>query len=115
LASGRWTLGRCYNRQKKAAHDGGKGKTRSRDQNDPQSEKTAEEIGEAVGLAKNSKALEEELSRILEDLLKSGKVTFSDDFQPPQSRAAAALEKQADRRRASAQETTDFQPPIYNV
>ena len=43
---------------------------------------TAEEIGEAVGLSKDG--AEKEVSRLLEDLLKVGKVTFSEeDFTPP--------------------------------
>jgi hypothetical protein len=43
---------------------------------------TAEEIGEAVGLSKPS--IEKEVSLLLTDLLKVGKVQFSEpDFQPP--------------------------------
>jgi hypothetical protein len=45
---------------------------------------TAEEIGEVIGYSKNSKALENELSSIFADLLKCGKVQFSEhDFQQP--------------------------------
>ncbi len=42
---------------------------------------TAEEIGQAVGLSKP--AIEKEVSLLLADLLKVGKVQFSDDFAPP--------------------------------
>jgi hypothetical protein len=42
---------------------------------------TAEEIGGSVGISKDK--AERDVCRISEDLLKCGKVSFSDDFKPP--------------------------------